>query len=266
MMPAIALVGAVASVSAGITALGAAATIGATLAAGASIAGGVLVGLGTVTKNPKLTKIGAVLGIAGGIGTAVSKASSASSALGGAGAEAAGDLAFAKADAAQLAGQGLGESAITQNLGTYGADTASALGQQQGFSINSVLGKSDAATAASPQMSLDPSQATRTTALAPEMSTAAAPTQALDGGAIAREAGLGIKNSTIGQSTGTFGKVMDFMRDKQNAEILKLGGGLVQGAMTSYDQQSLMKEKLRQEDAARQRYNQSILGQRMYNY
>jgi hypothetical protein len=262
-MPAVALVGAVASVSAGITALGAAATIGATLAAGASIAGGVLVGLGTITKNPKLTKIGAVLGIAGGIGTAVSKGASA---LGGAGAEAAGDLAFAKADAAQLAGQGLGESAITQNLGTYGADTASALGQQQGFSINSVLGKSDAAPAASPQMSLDPGQATRTTALAPEMSTAAAPVQALDGGAIAREAGLGIKNSTIGQSTGTFGKVMDFMRDKQNAEILKLGGGLVQGAMTSYDQQSLAKEKLRQEDAARGRYNQSILGQRMYNY
>jgi hypothetical protein len=265
-MPAVALVGAAFSVSAGIGALGAAATLGATLAAGASIAGGVLVGLGTLTKNPKLTKIGAVLGIAGGLGTAASKASAASAAKSAA-AEAAGDLAFAKADAAQLAGQGLGESAITQNLGTYGADTASALGQQQGFSINSVLGQQSTSTAAGPQMSLDPSQATRATALAPEMSRAATQvSQPLSGGAIAQEAGLGVKNAVSGQGTGTFGKVMDFMRDKQNAEILKLGGGLVQGAMTSYDQQSLMKEKLRQDEAARGRYNQSILGQRMYNY
>jgi hypothetical protein len=265
-MPAVALVGAVASVSAGITALGAAATLGASLAAGAMIAGGVLTGLGTITKNPKLTKIGAVLGIAGGIGTAVSKAGAASS-LGSAGAEAAGDLAFAKADAAQLAGQGLGESAITQNLGTYGADTASALGQQQGFSINSVLGKPDTAAASSPQMSLDPRQVTKTSALAPEMSTASTRiAQPLSGNAIAQEAGLTVKSPIAGQSTGTFGKVMDFMRDKQNAEILKLGGGLVQGAMTSYDQQSLIKEKLRQDEAARRRYNQSILGQRMYNY
>ncbi len=73
-MPVVAIVGAVASVGAGAAALSAGVTGFAALAAGAQIAGGVLAGLGAVSGNKKLTKLGAVLGLAGAVGTAFSGA------------------------------------------------------------------------------------------------------------------------------------------------------------------------------------------------
>ena len=73
-MPAVALIGAAASVSAGIAAGG--------LLGGMMIAGGVMTGLGTLTGNKKLTRIGAVLGLAGGIGSMISNAGNAAGGLG----------------------------------------------------------------------------------------------------------------------------------------------------------------------------------------
>jgi hypothetical protein len=73
------LVASFASVSAGVAALGAATTALGTFAAYASIAGGVLAGIGAVTGKKDLVKIGAVLGLAGGITTAVTGGTSAAS-------------------------------------------------------------------------------------------------------------------------------------------------------------------------------------------
>lgn len=68
-----------ASVAGGVAALGAATTAIGTFAAYASIAGGVLAGIGAVTGKKDLVKIGAVLGIAGGITSAITGSGSAAS-------------------------------------------------------------------------------------------------------------------------------------------------------------------------------------------
>jgi hypothetical protein len=263
-MPAVALVGAYASVTAGLGAI-AGATGFAALAAGAQIAGGVLTGLGAITKNKKMMKIGAVLSIGGGLGTAMSKAGTAGSlglkAAPEVGASASGIGGTASNLAEMGGGQGLTMSVggaksagdfLTGGLG----DSVSALGGPAPASGGSL------AQAAAP---VGADVASATNALSGTGGGLKAP-QPLSGGVINQNAGLGVRDSSLGQSTSTFGKVMDFMRDKQNAELLKVGGGLVQGAMSSYDQQQMVKEKLRQEDAARGRYNQSILGQNLFRY
>lgn len=63
----IGIVAAVATMGAGIGVM-AAGTLAAQLSGGAMIAGGLMSGIGTVTGNKKLTKIGGVLALAGGIG------------------------------------------------------------------------------------------------------------------------------------------------------------------------------------------------------
>lgn len=66
------LVASFASVAGGVAALGAATTAIGTFAAYASIAGGVLMGVGAVTGKQDLMKVGGILGLAGGIGSALS--------------------------------------------------------------------------------------------------------------------------------------------------------------------------------------------------
>lgn len=66
------LVASFASVAGGVAALGAATTAIGTFAAYASIAGGVLMGVGAVTGKKDLMKVGGILGLAGGIGSALS--------------------------------------------------------------------------------------------------------------------------------------------------------------------------------------------------
>jgi hypothetical protein len=254
-MPAIVLVGAYASVTAGIAAGG--------LLGGMMIAGGVMTGLGTVTKNPKLTKIGAILSLAGGVGSAISKAGAAGAAASGAEAASSGAAASSSAAASPVidatastatqVGAGAAATPVTTAAIDGGMSLAPAASQTQPFSINSAIG----AQTTAPQMSL------------------ATSTPALNASSIAQEAALAAKSSTMGQSTATFGDAMKtlgdgargawkFIKDKENAELIKAGSGLVGGAMKSYNEQDMMREKLRQEEEGRRRFNQSIINQPIY--
>lgn len=104
------------SFAAGATAFAAAATVASTIAAGAMMVGSALTIVGTVTGNAKLAKIGAVIGIAGGIGNmltagAEAGATAASTAgEGAAGAGAAGDAAAGGAQTFSVAAPGAVES------------------------------------------------------------------------------------------------------------------------------------------------------------
>jgi hypothetical protein len=270
-MPAVAIIGAVGSVSMGMGAMATAATLGAKLAAGAMIAGGVLTGVGTLTKNPKLTKLGAILGLGGGLGVAMTKgaASSASSGLG---------LKAASEPALSSSGIGTAASNLAEMGGGQGLTMGSAV-KTAGDTLTGSMGAS--LGGASPGGIIGSNTGSISAAAAPALSgEVSAASQALSGSGLrppvqATTSGRGIYDiagayrpaeSVAGQDTSLFGRTMGFLRDKQNAEILKLGSGLVQGAMDSYGQQQAVKEQLRQQQAARDRYNNSILGQNLYRY
>jgi len=66
-MPAIAIVAGVAGIASGVSAIAAGAGIIGTLAAGAAIAGGAMSVVGAATGNKKLTKVGGLVGLGGGV-------------------------------------------------------------------------------------------------------------------------------------------------------------------------------------------------------
>jgi hypothetical protein len=112
----------------GAVATGAAATIGTALA-GAAISSAVATGIGAAVIGTGAAlatgqdvgdalKTGVVSGLTAGVGSSIS------SAVAGAGTLS--DAAFVAADAAQLAGQGLSEAAIAQNLVSTGVSSATA--------------------------------------------------------------------------------------------------------------------------------------------
>lgn len=264
-MPAIALVGAVASVSTGL-ALGG-------LVGGMMVAGGVMSGLGTITGNKKLARIGALVGLAGGIGAMATGASSAASS----GLNSVGGEGVAMGSAAGNAGSNAVELGLTSGLddvaGASGAFTTP-------VNQSSIIARELGDTAGSASMfgdyndvapGMDPSGA----AAAPTPQTLATRQE------VAQAAGQGgIRNSVIGnqevgannaQLTGAldklkgFGKdALGYITDPKNAQIVKVGGGLVQGAMGAYSQQAAAEAQLAAQEAQRQRFNRSILGQYMY--
>lgn len=96
------------SFAAGASAFAAATTLAGMVAAGATMVGAALTVVGTVTGNAKLTKIGAIVGIVGAVGTGlVNMAGAGAEAAAGAGASAAGDV------AADVATTGAGEAAAS---------------------------------------------------------------------------------------------------------------------------------------------------------
>lgn len=86
-MPVAVIALAAGSFAAGVTAVAAATSVVGLVAAGATMVGAALTMVGTVTGNAKLTKIGAIVGIAGGIGTLATNMASGASAAATAGAE-----------------------------------------------------------------------------------------------------------------------------------------------------------------------------------
>ena len=275
-MPAIALVGAAASVTAGlgaITAAGglAAMSIGSALAAGAMVAGGVLTGLGTITGNKKLTKIGAVLGLAGGIGNMFAGGANAASSGLGQAVDATGGLETATSFGTnELAGSLTGSGPLDFS-GAFTSPVASPsgiVGSQLGAPLPNGVSPGDFAdTLGGPQAA----------ASAPSMVPGAAETAATQQQVAAVSGQTGIQapslaGKTVGAAPNTLGEAasrlkgfgsdaMKYISDPKNANVVKLGGGLVQGAMKSYSDQSMYDQKMAAQEAERARFNRSIIGQ-----
>jgi hypothetical protein len=244
MPPAIGLLAAAGSVSAGMAAVGGTmagflgAGLGTQLIAGAMIAGGVMTGLGAVTGNKKLQKWGGVLSLAGGVaGLATGAwASTASSVAEGAARESfrASELAAAAGGAGDAAGGMLQAGLGTTDLG---------IGQATGIG-----------------------SAPMTPAVTP---TAPATVNIVNGGGTQATAG-GLRGTMDVAAqrlsdVGTAGKGMlsDSMAwMEKNPRITQAGAGLLQAGLGAYGQQDLLKEQMKMQDEqqarARKRLSDSV--------
>lgn len=244
---------------------------GSALLGGLMVAGGALTAVGALTGNQKLGMIGGVLSLAGGIGNAVSQASSA-------------------AEAAKVADSAYGAAA------NRGADTLSAMGAADDTAAavaNTSAEAASSGTASLPgdyggtiaeEMAKTPQPfnpvpgAGGTPApdgLIDSASSSNVPTTAaradLAGGTYGPGATPAAPAASIaapdGSSLSWWDKAKQMASDtsswmKANPETTKLAGGLVQGAMGYYGQQQLaddnLKRQMKYQDWIRQRYSDSV--------
>jgi hypothetical protein len=257
MPAAVALLGAVGSVTAGVAAGG--------IIGGVMVAGGVMAGLGAVTGNKKLQKWGGILGLAGGVaGLATGAwASTASSVAEGAARESfrAAELgAQSLGDVAGAAAGGLGDAAgglLQANLGvtdigiggasaggfnpmTPGIAGPAVPGPTMPTTVNLVNGGGTTATAPGMQGVMDVAKS--------KISDLTANSEV--GGGILSSMGSKVKPA--------------FEWMEKNPRITQAGAGLLQSGLSAYGQQEALKEQMRlQDDAqarARKRLSDSVQG------
>lgn len=272
-MPAVALVGAGLSIASGIAA-GAATLIG-----GLQIAGGVLAAAGAVTGNKKLTALGSLMGIGAGVANAMSSAGNAAGAVDGVaesasglgeavdatgGLETATNYAYKPSGLAAMAFDGE-TSGVMENLGG-----ASPLDTKSG-EVNLATADPERVTAAVKQANVNTDTKTPTefeTGFEGQVKTeqpqqddySRFEARRNDQKSFDARSNLGVTN----KAKGMMSEVLDFIQNPKNAGVLKVGGGLVAGAMKGISDQSLMKQKaaLDEEIKARERerLNKSITG------
>lgn len=241
------------------------------LMGGLMVAGGVMTGLGTITGNKKLAKIGAVLSVVGGVGGMISGATTAAN------------------TAASVGGEGVSMGTAAGNAGSNAAEFGMAefgnVADTAGVTVNPVSmsngivgtelgapGSVESFYGAAPPMS-DAAQ-TAAPNMAPGAVETNAAREATQAGAAQTGSGqiLGAGNKPVVNTVNTLGEfagklkgfgsdALDFIKKKENAEVVKLGSGLVSGAMKSYDQQRQYDQQLADREAQRARFNRSIIGQ-----
>lgn len=253
MPPAIALIGAAASVAGGMAAVGgtmagfAAAGLGTQLVAGALIAGGVMTGVGVLTGNKKLQKWGGVLSLAGGIGGLASGAWSASAS------SIAEEAARESFRAAELGAQAAGDVA-----GAAGglADATGALAQVNAGVSDIGIGAAGAGGVTAPPMTpgINPS--------APAITAPSVPTSV----------NLGSQGGTMqtmvkggGAAAGDGGMLSNTMNwMEKNPRVTQAGAGLLTAGLSGYAQQEEVKEQMRMKEEAqaraRKRLSDSVQG------
>lgn len=261
-MPAIAIVAAVGTVSAG-------AAMGGILG-GVMMAGGVMSGLGAITGNKTLSKIGMIASLGAGIGSALGLAGAANSAWNS-----------AVGAAADGAGSALG---VTGNSFLATGGSMEAIGNAVGYNSGATAGLGAATKVAGPPSPDATSLATGTQNIGANVAPSgtdllAAPT-AGDAGLISgSQTGGGVLGPANDFGAGTYAagnvsaageggfikNAMAFIRNKDNAELIKTGTGLIGGAMKSYSEQNAADEEFSRKrqatEEARARYNASINNQ-----
>lgn len=264
MPMAAALVASAFSVSSGMAAITAAGGLmtGGGMLGGLMVAGGALSGIGALTGNKKLLKIGAVLGLAGGVGNLISKGleEGAKAGVGDAAGKALTDT--AQSTSSQALEAVTGSAADTANVAAdLAGDVATA---DQGL-INSAMG--------SP---LDPRAASAASGPYGAGSGWGGDTLSAMGAANDTAAGFadkayGALNSAIPGAGSAAKGLVDGTKDvlggisswaEKNPNTAKLGAGVIGGAMTYVGQVEAAKQAAAQrkkyEDWVAQRYNASV--------
>lgn len=258
-MPAVALVGAYASISAGIAA-GAA-----TLLGGLQIAAGVMTGLGALTGNKKLMTIGAIASLGAGAYSALSGGSAASSASG---LESVGGEGVAMGTAAGNAGSnavemGFADLAGGSDLGAVasgvsGGDVAASALGPAGDSISTLNTPASAAASEGGlvQQALGRTDPAGAVSNAARSGTGSTPAGLVQTNALAETTDTGLL-AQAGNKLSSFAQLIE-----KNPNVAKLGLGLVSGASDAYSEQQALKARERLLAQQRARYNASILNQR----
>lgn len=267
MPPAIGLLAAAGSVSAGMAAVGgtmagfAAASLGTQLIAGAMIAGGVMTGLGAITGNRKLQKWGGILSIAGGVAGLASEAWS----------SVAGSIAEQSAES--VAREGFQGLEYGRNVGEAAGAAAGGLADASAGMLQANLGVTDIGVGAASAGGAVPGIAP---VAAPVVTGSATPTTVNlvnAGGTTATAPGLqGVvdvakeklsgltANSEVGG--GMLSKSMSWM--EKNPRLTQAGAGLLTAGLSAYGQQEAIKEQMRmqeeQQARARKRLSDSVQG------
>lgn len=244
-MPAVALVGAFASVSAGLT-------IGGILG-GVMVAGGVMTGLGVLTGNKKLQMLGSIVSLgAGAYGLATGAFSAGSSAanIGEMTAPLEGAGATAEALAFDPYTSALAEPAVGAADAVTGLPTSS-------FNADGVMEYSSTPGEAPKGLIGQPTQ--------PAAQQTAGNVQRVQGDVAG---GIQTKDAlTDTTDTGIFGGTVDKLKSfggwiEKNPNVAKLGLSAGNGLLQSYSQQQAAAEQQRLAADARARYNNSITNQR----
>lgn len=255
MPPAIGLLAAAGSVSAGMAAVGGTmagflgAGLGTQLVAGALIAGGVMSGIGIATGNKKLQKWGGILSIAGGV---AGLASGAWSATASSVAEGAARESFR---AAELGAQAAGEAAGAAAGGL--ADAAGGMLQANlGVTDIGIGGASAGGVTATPMTpgiagpAVSGPSIPQSVNLGSQGGTMQTLTKAADGGGILSSVGDKMKPA------------FDWM--EKNPRLTQAGAGLLQAGLGAYGQQEQIKEQMKMQDEqqarARKRLSDSVQG------
>lgn len=257
-MPVVAIVAAVGTVSAG-------AALGGVLG-GIMIAGGVMSGLGAITGNKTLSMLGAVASMGAGLGAAFGLAGAANGAWNAAvgGADSAlgvtgnsfmaqgGSLGGVR-DALGLGGgssvktDGLVDAAMQSRGEGLGAEARYLAGQSPSLGAQG-MGSSSAFT---PLPAVAPSA---TPASGPSFSGMASQAPPVFDGYKVQDLAT---QAPAGSSF--IDKSMAFI--KGNPEVVKIGSGLISGAMGSYERQRQEQAAIDQDNQRRQRMNDSIINQ-----
>lgn len=254
-MPAIALVAAVGTVSAG-------AALGGVLG-GVMVAGGVMTGLGAITGNKTLMKIGAIASLGAGIGAAMGLAGAANGAW---------NAATAGNEALQVTGKSFfADGGAFGAAGSAAGSEVSALqgaGQTSGLPNHDSLGETALPTAGNNPSAYAPPTGVINGAAAPPDTSPPSWSQAPSPGTIAGTQPGALPGAAQAQSAmsklptnASFAeKAIAFAKD--NPELVKVGSGLIGGGMTGYSEQQKLDAQQAQIAERRKAYNDSILGQR----
>lgn len=246
-MPAVALVGAFASVSAGLAVGG--------ILGGVMIAGGVMTGLGAITGNKKLQMLGSIVSLgAGAYGMATGAFSAASSTAG----TNIGDM-VAPLDGAGATADALAFDPYTSALAEPTAGAADAVTglPTSSFNADGAMEYATAPGAAPKGLIGQPSQ--------PATQQASSNVQRVQSDVAG---GMQTKDAlTDTTDTGIFGGTVDKLKSfggwiEKNPQVAKLGLAAGNGLLQSYSQQQAAAEQQRLAADARARYNNSITNQR----
>lgn len=232
-------------------AVGAALTGAAGFATFATVAGGFIASAGMLTKNKTLTKIGSIMGLAGGL---ANLASSAMDKLGEAAVNSAADDALAASAADKVAKNAVTDSLVSEMaskpVGSLGAEVA----QQAGGVQPLALSAHEASATGLPQNLMDQARALQMPAAT---SQAAQPgvSQALV------DAGQQIKDSSsltkiVEGAKQTAGGVGKFL--KENKELALIGGQVLAGGMQSAERANEFDQKMNLMEQRRRRMNQVV--------
>lgn len=253
-MPAIALVAAIGTVSAG-------AALGGVLG-GVMIAGGVMTGLGAITGNKTLMKIGAIASLGAGIGSMMGLSGAANGAWNAATAgnealQVTGKSFFADGGVFGAAGSAA-DSGLTAMRGGVGQTTGLPDTSGLGDTALPTVGNNPSAYAPPTGVinSTPPGTSPSSWSQAPSPgTTAVAQPGALPGAAQVQSA-----MSKLPANASALEKAIAFAKD--NPELVKVGSGLMAGGMTGYSEQKKLDAQQAQIAERRKAYNDSILGQR----
>lgn len=252
---------------------------------GAQLAGTVLAVAGAVTGNKRLMQAGALIGIGASIASAYSSTPE------GAKTSASSDISnnanasYSSAADSQAAYDAMGPQAEDASIGySSAADSQAAADAGYGW------GADAGSAGAQPQTGNDGLTQSQLTGDAQSQPSGAItpPDYSLSASGIGGQQGVALQNSSLGQNTGSLanasnrlnstpttdqgivGRTIGWLNNRENAGIVKLGAGLIGGALQSYQQERTLDEQRRARDEQRQyvedrrqRFNRSILNQNL---